>query len=695
MRRADRALDALARGLRSVEARSLWMRRWYVPVTVAGLTLLAIVAVFRMETSTPNYDPQYMRVLVERTMRFGGSYYSNGIHNKGPLEPLLYEIAGRLGGRDGWWCVVAVMTLVASLVVGGAAAVVTVRSGGTVLLGACVATMAAVHLTLSDADYAGVLYARNITTTLLAAAVAVVAHDGRWATGRSRRRSVLVVGVATGLAVQTLLTACFTAAPVLLWAMWSRRTDHVWARPAWVVLPVVSAAAFASAPFGYFVLGGWDDFVDGYVTHARFMSTGTGRSLASQFDLGWDRFVEYYGDRPVLAVVLVVFALVTIVRWRRLDPFGRGLRLVIAVWWLGAWVEMVLSQRYSSHYYSIIAVPTIMVIAVLVGDVGPWFSRLRAGRPSWAAIPLVVALVTTQAGGQSGFDVGVEAASTVRSTADFTARREVGLDGRTRMLRASLDLVGEEGDPLLVWTSYPWPYLQLRRTSATRYIWKTFLLGEIYLGRSGPEYVLPGTWGHFAADLEEADPAAYLVEAVNPIDPGTPFRDAVDDRFTDVYVDEAVHLGFRNDLARWLTTPEEEAEVLPVLGEGPSTVSNDGCIRIDGTIGVDDPVPLSIELIGDGDVAASISATPGDGQVLVESAHYGVAGHVAIVPVDHDGRTAVSLIVGERSAVLVVDGHIGGAVSIDPGTPVTIVEGAAALTAGGAAVSTPPAFTGC
>jgi hypothetical protein len=203
MSRVDAALRALADAVDAVVARAAWMRRWYVPVTAAGLTALAIIAVFRMEATTPNYDPQYMRVLVERTIRNGGSYYSNGIHNKGPLEPFVYELAGHLGGRDGWWFVLAVFALAAAVCVGLAAAVLTVRVGGSTLLGVCVAVLAIVHLTISDADYAGVLYARNITTALIAVTIGVAAYGPLWADERRRRRAVVAIGVASGLAVQT------------------------------------------------------------------------------------------------------------------------------------------------------------------------------------------------------------------------------------------------------------------------------------------------------------------------------------------------------------------------------------------------------------------------------------------------------------------------------------------------------------
>ena len=318
--RTGRFLDAVADGSNAVRDHSRWMLRWITPVTAASLVALATIALFRMEASGANYDPQYMRVIVERTIRYGGSYYENGIHNKGPLEPLIYEIAARVGGDAGFWFMIGVFAMIAALCVGLAASLFTIRSGGSTVLAAAVATMAAVHLTLSEADYAGVLYARNMTVALLSLAFAAAAFDPAWSARRWRLASVLVVGIATGLAVQTLLTACFTASPVLLWAMWTRRDVVVGRWPAWIVMPVVSAASLFTAPLFYLVSGSWRPFIDGWWVYARFMSTATGRGLGGQIELGWDSLFDYYRERPALAVLLQVWIVVSALRWRHLDP---------------------------------------------------------------------------------------------------------------------------------------------------------------------------------------------------------------------------------------------------------------------------------------------------------------------------------------------------------------------------------------
>ena len=349
-------------------------------------------------------------------------------------------------------------------------------------------------------------------------------------------------------------------------------------------------AGLLSAPIYYRIFGPWSAFVDGWWTYARWMNTATGRSLGGQFGLGVDQFAEYYGDRPILFVVIVAFMTEMVVRWRALDGPGRALRAMVAGWWLAAWIELALSQRYSSHYFSILAVPTILMIGVLVGSATKRM-RLDQVRASMSTemwvVPLAVAILTIQVGGTFSFREGLREASRFQGISDFDARREQLIDGRTHMVRAALDLVSEPDDPLLMWTSYPWPYLNLHRVPATRYIWKNFLLGQIYLARSGPQYVLPGTWETFAADVERTNPTAFVVEAVNPVVSGTPFDDIVDEKFTTVFTDEALTLAFRDDLAAWLLSPPVEpspAQSIDLEPGTPAVLADDACVRLDGDI---------------------------------------------------------------------------------------------------------------
>ncbi len=687
----DRALD--------------WFDRWFTPIAVATLGVIAAIALFYMETSAANYDPQYMRVLVERTMRFGGTYYENGIHNKGPLEPVIYELAGRLGGRDGFWFVIACFTMIASVLIGATSAAIAMKCGAPRVVAWSVAAAVVAHFTLSDADYAGVLYSRNITVTLLCVAVLVVLSDSLWVAERRVAIAVAVTAIAFGLAVQTLLTTAFPVISVGGWAIWLRRGERVRGRPVWLVLPAVSLVVLLCAPLWYLARGAWTPFIDGWWTYARFMSTATGRGLGEQLSLGWDSFGEYYGERPEVAAPVVLFLVVLMFGLRRFDWQQRALRMMLIGWWLGAWVELILSQRYSSHYYSILAVPTALMIAALVGDVSTALGLARRDLRAFVVLPLVATFLAIQIGGTSGFRSGLTLASQVDRPSDFTDRRDIGLDGRHRAVRAMMQLVSEPADPVLMWTSFPWPYLNYDRVPASRYIWKNFLLGEIYLAESGPQYVLPGTWTTFAADVERTDPTSFVVEAANPVVADTPFAELVDQKFTTAFNDESITLGFRRDLAEWLfgdpvgaRSSDLGREILVDVGE-PVSLAPGTCARLDGVARFTDPgeggsISLSVGGSPTADTPARIemnSDTLGNATVTSQPQGRTELNH----QIEITGSVDFTIVAGARSVVLVVGGAIVGAVEIDESQPITIMSNAGRVSVDDLQISDPIAGSGC
>jgi hypothetical protein len=322
-------------------------------------------------------------------------------------------------------------------------------------------------------------------------------------------------------------------------------------------------------------------------------------------------------------------------------------------------------------------------------------------------LPVAVAILTIEVGGTASFSEGLREASSFESVDDFETRREQLLDGRTHMMRAALDLVSEPDDPLLMWTSYPWPYLNLHRVPATRYIWKTFLLGEIYLASSGPQYVLPGTWETFAADIERTDPTAFVVEAVNPVVSETPFERLVADSFTTMFTDDVATLAFRDDLARWLQSPPGDPAAPPAARpidldpDAPEALEDAGCVRLDGDIvsAPSDEARVSFRFgptSSAGDVAPVITlARTGADSAGVTSR--GTTGNPFAVRLSTEraDATPFTLVVGARAAVLVVDGAIVGAVEIDGHAAVTVEASIDGTRLEHLVRSAPPSESGC
>ena len=199
-------------------SRSGPLSRLLKPATWAFVALMVVAAFFHNEYRAQNWDPQQTRVYVERTLRFGGTFYENGLLNKGPLEPLIYRVAAAITSWDGFWFAISAFVIVAAAIVARAAQQ-TVRSlGGHRILGTAVGIGVFFHFSLGKADYAGVLYSRNMVIVVLAGAWLVALNPQRWLPVRSRWSAILT-GVLLGLAMQTLVVCAIAAGAVALLAL--------------------------------------------------------------------------------------------------------------------------------------------------------------------------------------------------------------------------------------------------------------------------------------------------------------------------------------------------------------------------------------------------------------------------------------------------------------------------------------------
>jgi hypothetical protein len=519
-------------------------RRSIAPYALTALvTTLVAAAIFGNELRAQNFDPQYMRVLIDRTLRYGGSFYENGIHNKGPLEPVVYLAAHWLGGSAGYWIAMSVLVAVAAVLVAAVIAGTARIAGAGWAVAVTVGAGMLFHLTLSEADYAGTLYARQLTVTLLAGAWAIAIVERCWSSPRRATASAIAIGVLLGLAVQTLLSTVIAASVVAGLAVTGaarragarrRQPWHRWPRTL-LLIGAGGAVVLLAVPAYYAVRGSFNEFWSGWWTYAGFSNSATGRSLAGQLGLGWDQAYAYYRRFPLSFVVLVAFALTSSVLWREDTRRQRQIRVASGAWIVAAWIELALSQRYSSHYFSILAVPTWIAFALLAAD-GERLLRDR-GRvtPSSAAVPLVGLLLLVYVSGATPLMDGVARASAFTSVDQLVASRRRGAPGPVHVEQAVLDLVTSSGDPMLAWTLAPWTYLEHDRVAATRFIWKSFLVGEVYLAGSGAQYVLPDTWEWFADDVDESEPLVYHEELTLPRDPATPFASYVEERFEPAY----------------------------------------------------------------------------------------------------------------------------------------------------------------
>jgi hypothetical protein len=690
-----------ARAGRSWSDRGVRVVRW---LTVGVLGTVAVVPIAGNEQRVQDVDPMFMRNIVERAARFGGSYYENGIYNKGLLEPLVYDFAGRVTSYDGFWFAISAITAAVAALIGWAAARTARATGANRSVALAVAAVVYVHLTLSDADYARVLYSRNLTVGVLSAVWLTMLSRWPWSTPGRARAGAIAIGAALGFAVHSLTTTVFAGVAVGLAALATMRER----RPAGEVPrlwrdAVASASVAFLAPIAYYVLrGSFAEFWAGWFTHARYMSVGTGRSVPEQFGLGWDELYAYYQARPLAFGVVAALAAYTWVAWHALDRTARIVHLGVLGWFAGAWIELVLSQRYSSHYFSVSTVPTALAAALLAGHATAAVARRRPATRASLAVPLVATLLAIWLTGPSVFVESVRRTSrftSVGASADERRRLEGGPE---RTARAVLDLVSGDRDALLAWTIDPTVYLRFRRVPATRFQWKSFLLGEIYLGRTSTDYVLSRTWDWFADDVAESDPVAFA--ETEPFESDTPFEDLVLEEFTPVFPGGAATVWLRDDVARQVLDPSARDRWLPpgelprdsgwrtdgptaTYDEGDGTVerpddlltlTRDSCVRIEGTLDVpggdDGSFPAAVfrfdDNTGDAErLLIGLDAT----EVGSGSAGLGPGGYERVATgLPRDEPVEFALVVGRRAAALVVDGQVRAALLLTESVTVSV-----------------------
>jgi len=682
-------------------------------LAVAGL----VAAVFYIQGHAADWDPQYARDIAERTMRFGGSYYENSVHNKGPLEPAMYQLAAVFTSFDTFWFAIAVMVVGLSLLVGFACRRVVLLFDGDPWLAWAAAGIGFVHLALSGADYAGVLYSRNMTVGLLCAAFLLVTGPGLWS-GRMRRAGSVLggAGISLGLAVQTLQPTALSAAVVgglglvTTWRIWLVVPRGRW-QGRRVAAPLVfvgaASASFLSAPLWYLVSGSWAPFWDGWWVYGRYMSSALGRTFGEQLALGWEQFVLYSVDHIPAHLGAVGFVLAGMMRSKGLTRTQRHVQVALPLWWLAGWLEIVLTQRYSSHYFVVTSVPLMLMCAgfachllVLVR------TSVRVPKLVGAALAYGLVVLSVLWTGGGSLRTGVSAAVSFRGVDDMVHAREVARDPRERGVQAVLDLVSKPDDPVMTWTNYPWPFLDYRRVSATRFIWKAFLMGEIYLGPTGPEYVLPGSWDLWASDVEATRPVAFLLDPIFPMPHGTPADELLARDFELLFATPKQSIALTHQAADRLRDRSADGEVqfadaagwkqvgdtIRRQGEGvgaPLELGDMACKRLDATLAFGDT--MTFRFADESDPGEYLELELAGGRALARTDD--VALYNLEVP--RGPSRSLSLLVGTHAAVLMVNGRVAAAMNLLPATTVSVVNAADGMTLQDVGVGRSPAGGEC
>src|SRR5438552_14223730 len=237
------------------------------------LTIVVAATLLGNRIHATGNDAVFTQGLVDRALRFGGTYYQNGITPKGPLEDVAHDVARRLAGYDGHWYVISTMIAISGALIAAAAARTSLTTGASRVVAFAIAAAVYVHFTLSDAAYAGLLYSRNILITLFAVAWMLTLDDRPWINSRTRMAVAIATGALLGLGVQTILPSLVDAAAIGIAALVlvSVRVDEHNARRKLRITMAVSAfATFMTAPVWYLLRGSFPEFWASWWTYASY-----------------------------------------------------------------------------------------------------------------------------------------------------------------------------------------------------------------------------------------------------------------------------------------------------------------------------------------------------------------------------------------------------------------------------------------
>ena len=650
---------------------SVILRAAYVAIGV----LFVIAAFFNNSYRSADFDPQQMRTYVERTIRFGGTFYENGLHNKGPLDPILHRFAFTLGGYDAFWYAISAFIAVGTILIAYAAFRTAAEFRVPTSLSLALSFIAFFHFALTKTDYSGVLYSRNEVSYLLVGAWLLILINRAWDSEKSCGRSAVLLGVILGLSVQTVLTTMFAAAAIaFVWISLMSARDSKLLRRLILQFAIAGVVTFASAPLWYLGRGKFDEFWGGWWIYARYQSDATGKSLGEQFGWGWDNITQYYGNWPLSFAIIFASSAMLWVHWRTTSHRQKTLYLGGIFWLIGGWIELILSQRYSTHYFVVIAIPTMILASVVVGHLFQWVSEVRS-IPMQRALPILAVCASLIYFPNNAVKSGLEQFSNFQGIAKATEKSRVAESGDIRTLRAVLDVVSDDNDALLAWTGWPWTYLNVQRVSASRMIWGSMFVGEIYLAGSGPEWVVPNTWEWFADDMRESNPAAHTERNDFPRREGIPFDDYVNQNMSLKFSGSQEKVWLRNDIAAILSNSTiNPITNVPSLSD--FSLGNGWCKSYAFT--TDAPLEnlkLSINFVThpENPLAHVIEIASSD----VRSKDHDLVFDQAKITNPAEIH-AFQVIVGNRSALLTIDGEIVGAHRLDaqssPNVTVTIAD---------------------
>ena len=508
---------------------------FWVGWAVLGLTLL-IAAEFYLQHQTQfAIDSHSLMQIAYRARVLGESYYVAGADLKGPLWIAPYDLAQRLGNFDTAWWFVAAILIAVSCTTGLFVYKIGARGGASRWGAAAAAAALTMWLLFSTEEYSFSLYSRNWLSLLFAGCFAALFT----LPGASRRRQLglaALAGACAGVAVQTnasSATSALLAFGLVVWLSLRGRAlrDRVGPFPVLIaVFAGAAAIAFASVFGWYAIHGDLGEFWSYWWTYSRDYANGPGLPWPKVFEKGYNDFAAYYRARPIIPLAVAVFACDAVRRRRAGEPIWMDVTLLL--WFVSELVVVTVSQRFWMHYLILPLVPAGAMAAVFAAR---WAGRLSLRTQH--LLPLALGFCALYFGGWANAGFGLDRARDFQSVSTTLQLDHQTIAPDKQAVRQNVLRFAKAGSWAIVWTVTPFEYNEFNLRSATRYVPRVWLSGEMPGAAADPASVPPRWWHRFWQDLRQTPPAllVYRLDSPPPADGvfGHFLRCAFRERWTD------------------------------------------------------------------------------------------------------------------------------------------------------------------
>jgi hypothetical protein len=476
----------------------------------AALLVVVLSAFFDLELQTGQEDAHLIYNVVTRSAVTGQSYYVAAPDHKGPLWMAVYSAALSLAG-DGrhFWFVISAFCILLAIATSLCAWKLACIYGNRTILAFAVAFCVLFYLLLGNEDYTKVLFARNLSSFLIVASLALLT----FIPAKNFRTSLALAflsGSLTGLAVQTVESVAFVAPAVAAFLIFFFRQHYGPsfgpAIKALAVFIISSLLVCFSAAAWYCFRGVFSDFWTAWWTYNVFyVESKMVGPLQMLQRFAWDYFL-YYRSHPFFSLIIFIFFLQL---FPKKSKHLLWLDVLLLFWFIAEAISAASSQRFFENYMIQTYLPTAVMAIAMAARYG---DRLKRNTQLLCGTAILAGVFFF--GTRERFLNGLHLLSSYHGIESSTVVHLNDLAPEERDLRAFVQKTTSAHDFVYIWTTHPQLYSEVERVAAVRYLRYSWLIGKMHGGGGiHKQYVLPAFWQNWKYDIGHTTPVLIILTA--------------------------------------------------------------------------------------------------------------------------------------------------------------------------------------